>query len=90
MAKADRVSEPPTRVLRWFERVQIADFHPLTRLAGTLAIFAAAWAARVLLDPMLPSGFPYVTFFPAVILTAFLFGLRAGLLSALLCGGVAW
>lgn len=90
MAKADRVSEPPTRVLRWFERVQIADFRPLTRLAGTLAIFAAAWAARVLLDPMLPSGFPYVTFFPAVILTAFLFGLRAGLLLALLCGGVAW
>lgn len=90
MAKADPVSESPTRVLRWFERVQIADFHPLTRLAGTLAIFAAAWAARELLDPLLPSGFPYVTFFPAVILTAFLFGLRAGLLSALLCGGVAW
>ena len=90
MAKTDPVSEPPTRVLRWFERVQIANFRPLTRLSGTLAIFAAAWAARALLDPLLPPGFPFLTFFPAVILTAFLFGLRAGLLSALLCGVVAW
>ena len=90
MAKTGSEPEPPTRVLRWFERVQIADFHPLTRLAGTLAFFAAAWALRALLDPLLPPGFPYVTFFPAVILTAFLFGLRAGLASGVLCGLVAW
>jgi len=90
MAKTGSVSERPSGILRWFERVQIADFHPVTRLAGTLAIFGAAWAARALLDPLLPPGFPYVTFFPAVILTAFLFGLRAGLLSAVLCGAVAW
>lgn len=89
MAKTGSVSERQSRVLQLFERVQIADFHPLTRLAGTLALCATAWAVRVLLDPLLPSGFPYVTFFPAVFLSAFLFGLRAGLLSALLCGAIA-
>lgn len=85
MAEANPLSELP-----WIERVQIADLHPLTRFAGTLAIFGAAWLARALVDPALPSGFPYVTFFPAVILTSFLFGLRAGLLSGVLCGLVAW
>jgi K+-sensing histidine kinase KdpD len=59
-------------------------------LAATLAIFAAAWAARAALDDALPPGFPYVTFFPAVVLTAFFFGVRFGALSALLCGVVAW
>lgn len=39
---------------------------------------------------MLPPGFPYVTFFPAVIITSFLFGVRFGLISALLCGAVAY
>ena len=39
---------------------------------------------------MLPPGFPYVTFFPAVIITSFLFGIRFGLISAVLCGAVAY
>lgn len=90
MGQAGSDSEHSNGVLPWIERVQIARFGPVTRLAGTLAIFAAAWIARVLVDPLLPPGFPYVTFFPAVILTGFLFGLRAGLLSAMLCGLVAW
>ncbi len=41
-------------------------------------------------DPLLPPGFPYVTFFPAVIVTSFLFGVRLGSVSALLCGLLAW
>ncbi|WP_285709455.1 sensor histidine kinase [Erythrobacter oryzae] len=90
MGQDGSVSEQSGGVLPWIARVQIADFGPLTRLAGTLAIFAAAWGLRVLVDPALPPGFPYVTFFPAVILTAFLFGLRAGILSGALCGLVAW
>lgn len=90
MGQAGSVSEHSSGVLPWIDRVLIADFGPVTRLAGTLAIFAAAWIARVLVDPLLPPGFPYVTFFPAVILTGFLFGLRAGMLSAGLCGLVAW
>lgn len=90
MGEADPETEPSGGVSAWFTRAQIAAYGPAARLAGTLAIFGAAWGARVLVDPLLPPGFPYVTFFPAVILTAFLFGLRAGLLSAVLCGLVAW
>lgn len=90
MSKAGSERGFSSGVLAWIERVQIADISPLTRLAGTLAIFGAAWLARALIDPALPPGFPYVTFFPAVILTSFLFGLRAGMLSAVLCGLVAW
>jgi len=45
---------------------------------------------RWLADPYLPPGFPFLTFFPAVILTAFLFGLWPGILSAALATGAAW
>lgn len=78
------------RLMPWSERLSAAHAGPLAGLVGTLAIFGLAWAARVLVNDALPSGFPYVTFFPAIILTAFLFGVRFGSLSALLCGLVAW
>lgn len=78
------------RLMPWSERLSAASYGPLAGLAGTLAIFGVAWAARVLINDALPTGFPYVTFFPAVILTSFLFGVRFGGLSALLCGLVAW
>ncbi|WP_017665546.1 HWE histidine kinase domain-containing protein [Porphyrobacter sp. AAP82] len=90
MAKAGSDHRGHSGPLAWIERVEVAGFSPLARLAGTLAIFGAAWGARALVDPLLPPGFPYVTFFPAVILTTFLFGLRAGLVSGVLCGLVAW
>lgn len=52
--------------------------------------FAAALSLRWVLNDRLPPGFPYLTFFPAVILTSFLAGTGAGLLCALLCGLSAW
>lgn len=63
---------------------------PALGLAVTLAMVALAWVARMLLDDSLPPGFPYVTFFPAVVLTTLQFGVRLGSLSALLCGVIAW
>jgi two-component sensor histidine kinase len=64
--------------------------HPV--LAYGLAILSAALAfyVRWLLDGVLPPGFPYLTFFPAVILTAFLAGLWPGILCAALSGLAAW
>ncbi|GHD18050.1 sensor histidine kinase [Tianweitania populi] len=52
--------------------------------------FAVSLAARFLFDDMLPAGFPYLTFFPAVILTAFFAGLWPGIVCAVLCGLSAW
>ena len=61
--------------------------------AGELLAAAAAGlaaAARFLLDPVLPPGFPFLTFFPAVILTTFFLGLRPGIVCAVLSGLAAW
>ena len=76
------------RATGWIEQLPLARINPALSLLATLAIFAAAWLLRVLVDSYLPSGFPYVTFFPAV--TSFLFGWRMGILSSTLCGVVAW
>jgi len=49
---------------------------------------ALAVAGRFLLDPVLPAGYPFLTFFPAVVLTSVIAGLRWGLVVAVL-GGIA-
>ena len=89
---AKKISEHgnSVRVTRWIERLPLAGGSPLVGLACTIAIFAMAWLLRIVADPVLPSGFPYVTFFPAVFITSFLFGVRMGCLSAVICGIVAW
>jgi two-component sensor histidine kinase len=78
------------RPMCWIERLPIAWDRPVVGSVATLAIVAVAWLVRTIADPLLPPGFPYVTFFPAVIVTSFLFGVRLGSVAALLCGLVAW
>ncbi|WP_297512744.1 sensor histidine kinase [uncultured Caulobacter sp.] len=50
----------------------------------------AAWALRYALNDWFPPGFPYLTFFPAVVVTAYFAGLRPALLCAVLSGVAAW
>lgn len=57
-------------------------------LAG--ATFGVALLLRLELHEILPPGFPYLTFFPAVIITTFLAGLRPGLACAGLSGLASW
>ena len=64
--------------------------HPWLGDAAALAAAALALALRFALDEVLPPGFPYLTFFPAVILTTFFFGLRPGITCATLSGLAAW
>jgi len=52
--------------------------------------FAVALWLRFKIAPALPPGFPYLTFFPAVILTTFLAGLGPGILCAALSGLASW
>lgn len=47
-------------------------------------------AARELAEPMLPTGYPFLSFFPAVILSAFLFGIRPGIYAGILGGLLSW
>ena len=60
------------------------------RYGMAVVAFALALLARWLLNDWLPSGFPYVTFFPAVVVTAYFAGLRPAVLCALLSGPAAW
>jgi two-component sensor histidine kinase len=65
----------------------------LSPLAGyllALLLFALAYAARAALDPILPPGFPFLTFFPAVIFATYRGGRGPGTLCAVLCGLAAW
>ncbi|SEN77052.1 protein of unknown function [Sphingomonas gellani] len=83
--------QPAThRRRRWIERLPVARDRPVLGTLATLVIVAVAWALRAAVDPLLPSGFPYVTFFPAVIVTSFLFGVRLGSVASILCGLLAW
>lgn len=57
-----------------------------------LAILAwgIAFGLRYGLAPWFPPGFPYLTFFPAVVLVAYYAGLRPAILTALLSALAAW
>lgn len=45
---------------------------------------------RLMAESLLPIGYPFVSFFPAVILSTFLFGTRPGIYAAILCGLISW
>ena len=51
------------------------DGRLVTPYASAVAIVAVAFLIRWMFDTLLPPGFPFLTFFPAVIITAFAFGL---------------
>lgn len=57
---------------------------------ASLAIFALSFGLRSWLDPLMPPGFPFLTFFPAVLISGFVFGVRQGALVALLAGLASW
>ncbi|GLK73242.1 DUF4118 domain-containing protein [Ancylobacter dichloromethanicus] len=64
--------------------------HPWLPHAVGVAMFALALALRFAVDSELPPGFPFLTFFPAVILTTFFCGLRPGITCAVLSTFAAW
>jgi two-component sensor histidine kinase len=63
---------------------------PFLRYALAIALFAGALGLRHAFDGHLPPGFPYVTFFPAVIIATFFAGRGPGIVSAALSGLAAW
>jgi two-component sensor histidine kinase len=63
---------------------------PVWGLVFALTAFGVAFCGRALADVELPPGFPFLTFFPAVILTTFFAGLWPGIVTAMLSGLAAW
>ena len=72
------------------ERLPLLRRRPPTAYALTLLMCGLAWWLRTALAPFFPPGYPYLTFFPAVILASFLFGRGPGVVAGLLCGLLAW
>lgn len=62
---------------------------PLGYAVGVL-LFLLGLSSRELVNYSLPPGFPYLTFFPAVILATFIAGRGPGILCAVLSGLAAW
>lgn len=63
---------------------------PLQAYAFGLAAFVLAFAARTYINDLLPKGFPFITFLPVVVLTAFIAGLGPGILVTALSALTGW
>ena len=74
--------DAPARRLRWLLAglAWLDSAPPALRYGVAISLFMIALAGRFALTGVLPpSGFPFLTFFPAVLLAAFLTGLGPGL-----------
>lgn len=60
------------------------------RIALGVTLFAIATVLRHLAEGILPQGFPFVTFFPAVLLATVFSGARIGIAVAIASGLTAW
>jgi two-component system, sensor histidine kinase PdtaS len=75
---------------RFTERLPLLTNRPVVQYGSTLALCLFALWLRWQLDGAFPPGYPFLTFFPAVILSSFLFGPRPGIAAAVLCCLFAW
>lgn len=84
----------PTGSIKFVEfvldRTEALRRNPFWRWSFAAIAFVTSFALRYFLDGALPTGFPYLTFFPAVILTTFFAGLVPGVAVGVLCGMSAW
>lgn len=78
------------QMIERLERYPLAKSRPLVGQLAAIIGVALATLLRVAVDGILGTGFPYVTFFPVVVLVAFLYGWRAGVTAAVLGGLISW
>ncbi|MCW8084130.1 sensor histidine kinase [Sabulicella glaciei] len=63
---------------RFLAGLALTPRSPLFCWGVAILAFLVAFGMRLALEPLLPTGFPFLTFFPAVIIVAFLCGALAG------------
>lgn len=80
--------EPDRQLLR--ERLPVLGDRPVMAYSLAVLFSIVAGILRGILDPVFPPGFPFLTFFPTVIISSFLLGRGPGTLAAVLCGLMAW
>lgn len=76
--------------VRFVERLPLDFDQPIIPYCLTLIFCGVGFVLRLVTTSYLPDGYPFVTFFPAVILSSFLFGIRPGIFAAVLCGFLSW
>lgn len=75
---------------RFLERLPLFAHRPARAYGAAFVIYLAGFVVRWSVDGVMPSGYPYLSFFPAVILSAFLYGRGPGIMVALLSAVTAW
>ena len=80
----------PSRPRSLLERLPLLSARPVLAYALAVGLSLLACVLRGVLDPIFPPGFPYLTFFPTVIISSFVWGRGPGTLAAVLCGLMAW
>lgn len=75
---------------RLLSRTSVFRANPALGYGFALLAFALALGLRFLIDDSLPPGFPFLTFFPAVIISAFIAGTRPGMLCTALSFLAVW
>lgn len=76
--------------MAWDGPMAIWRHRPVLGYGLAVVSSGAAVAVRLIADTMLPEGFPYLTFFPAVVVTAFVAGTGPGLVAGVLSFFAAW
>src|SRR5687767_4142608 len=76
------------RTRKLYEAAHVLREHAWLGYAFAVLSSTAAMYVRVLLSGVL-EGFPFITFFVAIVVTAFVFGWRAGSFCAVLGGAIA-
>ncbi len=74
----------------WLARFPVLPASSPLAWAIAAALTVTALLVRIAAAPVLPPGYPFLTFFPAVIVTSVLFGARLGGVQAAACGLIAW
>lgn len=75
---------------RFVERLPLVLPRPWHAYALTTLFCLFSLGLRLAAEGWLPIGYPFVSFFPAVILSSFLFGTRPGAYAGLICGLLSW
>ncbi len=85
-----RRTDPRRQLISWLQHFIVAERPSWLRWTASIGLFLLAFVLRYELGPNLPPGFPYLTFFPAVILTTFIGGLWPAITNAVLGGLASW
>lgn len=72
------------------ERLPLGRDRPWFAYGCVLLICLFSFFVRMVVSSNMPMGYPYIAFFPTVMLSTFLFGMGPGVFAAVLCGVTAW